>query len=208
MKIIKVKNYEMLSETAAYLLIKKIKEMKKITLGLATGSTPIGLYKKMIEDYKKNKTNYEDVFTFNLDEYVGKTSYHKYMDENLFQHIPVLKEYIHIPNGMVEDLEKECKEYEKKIEECGGIDLQILGIGRNGHIGFNEPGSPFNSKTRAIALDESTREANSQYFEKKEMVPTHALTMGMSTIFQAKEIILLISGEKKADKSDRSHVVL
>jgi len=204
MKIIEVKDYEQMSQMAAEYMIRMIKECKATNLGLATGGTPIGMYKKLIEDHRLNGTSYQKATTFNLDEYIGlsgtnKNSYRYYMNENLFNHIDVQKDKTFIPHGDVQDFEAECERYEKLIEANGGIDLQILGIGSNGHIGFNEPGTSFDSKTHVVDLKSSTIEANARFFNRIEEVPTQAVTMGISSIMRSKEILLLISGEGKKE---------
>lgn len=204
MKLIKVKDYDELSKTAAAYLIKKIQQQPKMTLGLATGSTPEGMYKYLVKDHKENHTSYRNIVTFNLDEYVGLeandiNSYQYFMNDHLFKHLDIEKSNAHIPNGCVGDCQKECQTYERLIKEHGGIDLQLLGIGRNGHIGFNEPGSSFQSRTRVVTLTENTRKDNARFFEKLEDVPTHAITMGMGTILESKEILMLISGEGKRE---------
>lgn len=202
MKIIEVKDYQEMSKQAAEYIIGKVRLTKKLNLGLATGGTPVGTYKNLIEDHKQNHTSYQHITTFNLDEYVGLSgndcnSYRFYMNEQLFDHININKSNTHIPRGDVRDMEKECDSYERLIAEHGGIDLQILGIGSNGHIGFNEPGTSFDSTTHLIELALSTREANARYFSSLEEVPTKAITMGIATIMKSKEILLLISGENK-----------
>ncbi|MFF5400856.1 glucosamine-6-phosphate deaminase [Peribacillus butanolivorans] len=204
MNIIKVQDYKEMSQSAANIVIRKVKENSKIKLGLATGGTPKGTYDALIEDHMQNNTSYENVTSFNLDEYIGldsndPNSYHYYMDQSLFAHININKEQTYLPNGASDNLDKECTRFDKMIETLGGIDLQILGIGQNGHIGFNEPGTSFSSGTHVVALEESTRQANARYFDSIDEVPTHALTMGISTIMKSKEILLLISGEEKAE---------
>jgi glucosamine-6-phosphate deaminase len=204
MEVIKVRNYKELSKKAAEIIIQKVKQSNAITLGLATGSTPEGLYRELITEHRLNKTSYQHVTTFNLDEYVGiepedSNSYHYYMVQHLFSGIDILQENTHIPSGIAKNLAEECLKYDQLVESSGGIDLQILGIGQNGHIGFNEPGTSFESKTHVVQLKESTREANARFFPKFETVPTHAITMGISTILKSKQILLLVSGEKKAE---------
>lgn len=204
MRIIEFESAERLHEIVAQEIIKRVQNNPQLVLGLATGSTPIGVYKKLVEDHKKNGTSYKQVTTFNLDEYVGLAkdhpqSYHAFMQEYLFNHIDIPSHQTHIPNGLASDLEKECQQYEKMIQQAGGIDLQILGIGLNGHIGFNEPGTPFSSETHVVELTESTRNANSRFFASIDEVPTHAITMGLNTIMQSKEIFLLITGSQKAE---------
>ncbi|MGG0285357.1 glucosamine-6-phosphate deaminase [Peribacillus butanolivorans] len=204
MNIIKVQDYKEMSQSAANIVIRKVKENSKIKLGLATGGTPKGTYDALIEDHMQNNTSYENVTSFNLDEYIGldsndPNSYHYYMDQSLFAHININKEQTYLPNGTADSLDKECTRFDKMIETLGGIDLQILGIGQNGHIGFNEPGTSFSSGTHVVALEESTRQANARYFDSIDEVPTRAITMGIATIMKSKEILLLISGEEKAE---------
>jgi glucosamine-6-phosphate deaminase len=204
LKLIKTGTYEELSQMAAAQIIAKIQANPKLNLGLATGSTPTGVYKKLIQDHEENNTSYKQINTFNLDEYIGiskkdPNSYHYFMCENLFDHIDVPLEQTHIPDGTAKNLDEECRRYEQFIEEHGGIDLQILGIGQNGHIGFNEPGTSFSSRTHIINLAESTRKANSRFFESLDDVPTQAITMGIASIMESKEIFLLVSGASKAE---------
>lgn len=204
MKIIEVKNYQQMSERAAQYIIEKVSMFPKLKLGLATGSTPIGTYQKLIEDHQKNGTSYQRVTTFNLDEYIGlagnhPNSYRYFMNQQLFDHIDIKKTRTYVPSGVAVDLKRECQHYEDLIEEHGGIDLQILGIGSNGHIGFNEPGTSFHSKTHIVDLAPSTIKANARFFNRVENVPTRAITMGISTIMKSKEILLLISGESKSE---------
>lgn len=204
MRLIETTSYDELSQKAAEALISRIMKNPRLNLGLATGSTPTGLYANLIEDHKKNKTSYKEINTFNLDEYIGiakkdPQSYHYFMCENLFEHIDIPLEQTHIPDGTARDLDEECNRYEQFIKEHGGIDLQVLGIGQNGHIGFNEPGTPFASRTHIITLAESTRKANSRFFDSLAEVPTRAITMGIASIMDSKEIFLLISGSSKAE---------
>ncbi|MEH7342674.1 glucosamine-6-phosphate deaminase [Bacillus sp. JJ1532] len=203
MKIIRTTSYEEMSLKAAEIMIDRIRNNPEITLGLATGSTPKGVYQKLIEDHVQNQTSYKKITTVNLDEYVGidehdPNSYHYFMKEQLLDHIDIPPSQTHLPNGMAENLHEECAKYEALIESFGGIGLQLLGIGENGHIGFNEPGTPFTSKTHMIELEENTRQANARFFNSLEEVPTHAVTMGIATIMASKEIILLASGKSKA----------
>lgn len=204
MKLIKTSTYEALSQMAAAQIISKIHANPRLNLGLATGSTPTGVYKRLIQDHEVNKTSYKQVNSFNLDEYIGiskkdPNSYHYFMCENLFDHIDIPIDQTHIPDGTAENLDGECRRYEQFIQDHGGIDLQILGIGQNGHIGFNEPGTSFSSRTHIINLAESTRKANSRFFESLEDVPTQAITMGIASIVESKEIFLLVSGAAKAE---------
>lgn len=189
----------------AALIHEKQKKNEKVVLGLATGSTPKSLYAELVRMHKEEKLSFKNVITFNLDEYYpidndALQSYNRFMRANLFDHVDINPKNIHIPNGEVkkEDIKSFCSQYEKLIEEAGGIDLQILGIGNNGHIGFNEPGSSIHSKTRLITLDNSTRIANSYQFANISEVPRLAITMGISNIMKAKKIILMAWGEMKA----------
>lgn len=172
-------------------------------LGLATGSTPLKPYGQMIDLYKKGIVDFSNVTTFNLDEYVNldvndKNSYHSFMHENLFDHINIPKESINFLNGNASDPEKECEEYENKIKKAGGIDIQLLGIGSNGHIAFNEPSDCFQRWSHIVNLKESTVKDNSRFFKSIEEVPTQAVTMGIGSIMQAKKILIIAIGENKA----------
>ena len=204
LEIIKADNYEEMSRIAAEKVIAKVTEKPNAILGLATGSTPEGLYKLLIEDHQKHYTSYKYVKTVNLDEYVGldkddKNSYFTFMREKLFNHIDVDLNNTNVPDGTATNMEEEAARYEKYIHDIGGVDLQILGIGHNGHIGFNEPGTSFKSTTHLIKLAERTREANARYFNSMDEVPTEAITMGIQSIVDSKEIILLVSGASKAE---------
>lgn len=208
MKILVVKNYDEMSKVAAKELAEVISKKPEATLGLATGGTPVGMYKELIDMHKNNSLDFSKVTTVNLDEYVGLSgehdqSYRYFMDSNLFNHVNIRKEYTYVPNGLAEDMLKECVNYDKRIEELGGIDVQVLGIGSNGHIGFNEPSDTLSLGTHVTDLAESTIEANSRYFESKEEVPTKALTMGLGAIMKAKKILLMVSGESKAEIMDK-----
>lgn len=200
-KEIKTKTYEDMSREAAQIIFDALKENETFSLGLATGSTPEGMYEVLATLINDEKLDLSHLTTFNLDEYVGldeddDQSYHYFMDEHLFSKLDIPKENINILNGVASDLDKEVKEYESLIDETG-IDIQVLGIGRNGHIAFNEPGTSFESLTGKVQLTDETIEDNSRFFEKKEDVPTEALSMGLKTIMKAKQIILLISGDNK-----------
>ncbi|MDN4526495.1 glucosamine-6-phosphate deaminase [Fictibacillus fluitans] len=204
MNIIEVANYEEMSKASADFILKKIKESEKVTLGLATGGTPLGTYQELVKDYKKNETSYNHVHTYNLDEYVGLTpddpeSYHAYMCEHLFHPVNMPLEQTNIPNGAAPELLQECLRYDMLIESIGGVDLQLLGIGENGHIGFNEPGTLFSTSTHVVDLTPSTLEANAKYFKDPSKQPSQAITMGIATILQSKEILLLASGERKQE---------
>lgn len=203
MRVVKVANYEEMSQKAAECIIRQVKEKPDSVLGLATGGTVIGTYQLLAKDHQKNGTSYRQILTVNLDEYIGispehEQSYHFYMKKRLFDHIQIPPENTYLPDGQAEDLEEECKRYDERIESLGGIDLQLLGIGVNGHIGFNEPGTPFDSKTHIVELSESTRKANARFFNTLEEVPKKAITMGIETIMKSKKILLLASGLKKA----------
>ncbi|PLR99110.1 glucosamine-6-phosphate deaminase [Bacillus sp. T33-2] len=204
MKTIRTADYGEMSRMAAAEMIKRIKSNPGLKLGLATGSTPKGVYRELINDHQQNGTSYKQIQTFNLDEYIGigkkdPNSYHFFMCQQLFDHIDIPLDQTYIPDGTVENLDAECDRYEKFIKDHGAIDLQLLGLGHNGHIGFNEPGTPFSSRTHIVELADSTRKANSRFFASIEEVPTHAITMGIATIMDSKEIFLVVSGEAKAD---------
>ena len=204
MRLVICDNYDEISQKAAVIVANQIKAKPASVLGLATGSTPEGMYKILIDMYKSGEIDFSSVTSFNLDEYypIAKSnvqSYDYFMQKNLFSHINICKENINIPNGEAIDADKECQEYEDKISKSGGIDLQILGIGQNGHIGFNEPDDFLYSKTHKTDLTESTINANSRFFDSIEEVPKCALTMGIATILGAKKIILLASGKSKHD---------
>jgi glucosamine-6-phosphate deaminase len=206
MKIIVADHYEDLCKLSAVIIKECVQAKKDAVLGLATGSTPVGLYKQLISDYQAGEIDFSKVITFNLDEYVGLSpshpqSYNKFMHEHLFQHINVQPDHIHIPQGDNPQLEAECKVYEELIRQAGGIDVQILGIGSNGHIGFNEPGSDFEERTRIVRLSESTIQANARFFGGDPvLVPRLAVSMGIKTIMEfSKHIVLLANGEEKAD---------
>ena len=200
-KVIVVKDYEELSNKA-YDIMKKVLSNDKPVLGLATGSSPIGLYKNMINDYNNGNTSYKNVITFNLDEYANldknhSQSYYTFMHDNLFKHIDINLDNVHIPSGNG-DLETNCLNYDNSMDKYN-IDIQVLGIGTNGHIGFNEPQTPFDSVTHVVKLKDSTRKDNARFFDPLgEQVPTHACTMGISSIMKSKQILLLASGVKKA----------
>ncbi|XXM71373.1 glucosamine-6-phosphate deaminase [Lysinibacillus sphaericus] len=204
MKIVSVKDYQELSGYACSEIEGVVRSNPHAVLGLATGGTPIGTYREMINGYAERNVDYRGIITFNLDEYIGlgqdhPQSYYNYMMNNLFNHINVSTEHIHIPNGNAEGLDSECHRYERLIEEIGPPDLQILGIGSNGHIGFNEPGTSFTSETHIVELAESTRRANAMYFSSLDEVPHHAITMGIQSILKSKKILLLASGSHKAN---------
>lgn len=203
MDIVIAKTKSECDNIAAGIIRQQIADRPKSVLGLATGDTPSGLYARLIELYEKGLVDFKDVETFNLDEYRGLSkdhpqSYSYYMHKNLFSKINVRDENIHLPNGQALDAKQECMDYENKIKDAGGIDLQLLGIGRNGHIGFNEPNNSFASMTCLTDLTEDTIEANSIYFDSCAEVPRTAFSMGIKTIMQARKIILLAYGKGKA----------
>ena len=209
MRIIVVDNYEEMSIEAARIMASCVTLKPDSVLGLATGSTPLGMYSQLINIYNRKEVNFEHVKSFNLDEYYGlnkdnEQSYNYYMNENFFKHINIKPENINIPNGAVENIEEECISYEKKIKEAGGIDIQVLGIGVNGHIGFNEPDVKFEAETHLVQLDEQTIESNARFFESREEVPTSAISMGIKTIMHSKKIVLLANGKSKADAINKA----
>lgn len=204
MRIIVVDDYEEMSKKAANIIASQLILKPDSVLGLATGDTPLGTYNELIRIYKEGIINFTNVTTFNLDEYYGvdhknPQSYYQYMKENLFKHINISFDNINIPNGRAQNIVKECNDYEKNIEDLGGIDLQLLGIGRNGHIGFNEPDIKFELKTHIVNLDSDTIKANSRFFNSIDEVPTQAISMGIKTIMHARKIILLASGKEKGE---------
>jgi len=198
--VIVVRNYDEMSEVAGKIMAEQIKTKPDSVLGLATGSTPIGTYKYLVGA----GLDFSGIRAFNLDEYYplaqsNNQSYYHFMNENLFNHVNILKGNFDIPNGEASDPVAECQRYENAIKGLGGIDLQLLGLGNNGHIGFNEPDSHFSKATHHVALDQSTIDANSRLFDSLDDVPKHALTMGIGTIMNARKIVTLISGAGKAD---------
>ena len=204
MKLIITKNYEELSRAAAEEFAKVINKNPNAVLGLATGGSPVGMYKELIKMYQNNEVDFSKVTTINLDEYVGlnpehEQSYRYFMNENLFKHINVDITKTFVPNGLAEDLAAQCKEYDEKIKELGGIDVQLLGIGNNGHIAFNEPDTELSAGTHVISLTQNTIEANARFFDNIDDVPKTAITMGVGGIMKAKKIILIASGESKAE---------
>ena len=204
MKLIVEKNYENISRTAANIIADKVLAKPDIVLGLATGSTPIGTYKELIKMYKEGILDFSEVRSFNLDEYVGLDennpySYRYFMNENLFDHINIKKENIHVPDGKAENMDEYCKDYDRLIEKAGGIDVQILGIGENGHIAFIEPDTSLPIGTNVVELTEDTIVVNSRFFNSVDEVPRTAVSMGIGSILKAKSILLLANGRRKAD---------
>ena len=191
-----------IDEVVASLFIDTINNKPNCVLGLATGSSPVGIYKNLVKAYQEKKVSFKDVTTFNLDEYIGleethHQSYRYFMNDNLFNHIDIDKNKTHVPNGT--NYEYDVENYDKEIEANGGIDLQILGIGSNGHIAFNEPGTPFDSLTHIVDLKESTIKDNSRFFNSIDEVPKKSITMGLTSIIRAKKIVIIITGENKKD---------
>ena len=204
MKIIRTKDYEEMSRKAANLISAQILLKPDCVLGLATGSTPIGIYDQLVEWYKKGDLDFSTVKTVNLDEYKGLTrdneqSYYYFMHHHLFDRVNIDEENTHVPNGQVENGDEECLRYEALIKSMGGVDLQLLGLGRNGHIGFNEPAADFPKITHCVDLTESTIEANKRFFDSADEVPRQAYTMGIGTIMKADKILVVANGEDKAD---------
>jgi len=204
MEIIVTKDYAELSDRAAEIVIGAIKANPELVLGLATGSTPEGLYARLVEAHRSGGLDFSRVTTFNLDEYVGlapdhEQSYRRFMDTRLFDHVNVRKERTHVPDGLAQKLNEYCELYEQMIRDAGGIDIQVLGIGRDGHLGFNEPGTSLASRTQVVALAPETIEDNARFFESKDEVPRFAITMGVQSILDARKCLLLASGESKAE---------
>lgn len=203
MKIYIAKDYADLSRKAANIISAQVIMKPDAVLGLATGSTPVGAYRQLIERYEEGDLDFSRVSSVNLDEYQGLSgehnqSYRYFMNHNLFNHINIKKENTHVPNGLASDAEEECLRYNNIIKSMSGIDLQLLGIGENGHIGFNEPGTVFEKETHLVTLTEHTRECNARFFDSPGEVPTHAFTMGIKSIMSAKKILMLAAGENKA----------
>ena len=203
-EIFKVKNYSDMSIKAADIISEQLILKPKSVLGLATGSTPLGLYEQLVAKYKNGILDFSGVTSFNLDEYHGldKThpqSYYYYMHTNLFDKVNIEKSNVHLPDGMAEDIQEQCKKYDEMIEHNGGIDLQLLGIGHNGHIGFNEPSDKFEKSTWCATLDERTITANTRFFKNAQELPRKSITMGIGTIMRAGKILLIASGEDKRE---------
>lgn len=209
MKIIMGKDYQNMSRKAANIISAQVILNPNSVLGLATGSTPLGVYNQLIEWFKKGDLDFSKAHSVNLDEYVGLVpehdqSYHYYMKENFFNHINIKLENTNVPNGLAKDINAECARYDKLITDLGGIDLQLLGIGNTGHIGFNEPNEDFDKMTHKVKLTQKTIDANSRFFASADDVPKYAVTMGIKAIMQAKKILLVANGEGKADILYRS----
>ena len=203
MRIIVTKDYNDMSRKAANIISAQIITKPDCVLGLATGSSPVGAYKTLVDWYKKGDLDFSEVTTVNLDEYRGLThsndqSYYYFMNDNLFSHVNIDPAHTHIPDGTEPDAQKACDDFEAIVKNCGGTDLQLLGLGHSGHIGFNEPAEDFPKFTHCVDLTESTIQANARFFDKPEDVPTQAYTMGIGTIMRAKRILLIASGKDKA----------
>lgn len=204
MNIYKTKDYEDMSRRAAAIIAAQVILKPDCVLGLATGSSPVGLYQHLIRQYEAGELDFSKVTSVNLDEYKGlgpdhPQSYRKFMDSNLFDHINIDKAHTFVPDGLEEDSDKACSEYDKRIAQTGGVDLQLLGLGNNGHIGFNEPDESFQCGTHCVRLAQSTIEANKRFFAGEEEVPRYAYTMGIRGIMCAKKILLIVSGSAKAE---------
>ncbi len=204
MRIIEAKDYADLSRKAANVLSAQVILEPRSVLGLATGSTPIGTYKQLVEWYNKGDIDFSETKSVNLDEYIGldgnnDQSYRYFMNKNFFDGINIKKENTHVPNGMAKDLDAECKRYDDLIHSLGGIDIQLLGIGHDGHIGFNEPGAAFEKTTHIVDLEESTIKANARFFGSEDAVPGKAITMGIKSIMRAKKLLLIANGPDKQE---------
>lgn len=204
MRIINVKTYEQLSRKAANIISAQVILKPDCVLGLATGSSPVGTYRQLIEWYNKGDIDFSETTTVNLDEYVGlgendEQSYRYFMQKNLFDHINIKRENTFVPDGLADDLDEECNAYDARIRRLGGIDLQLMGIGFDGHIGFNEPSDVFDKNTHVVDLHESTIKANSRFFASENDVPRQAVSMGMVSIMQARKVLLIANGAGKKE---------
>lgn len=203
MKLITATTYEEMCQKAARVLAAQITLKPQSVLGLATGSTPIGIYQELVREYQEGKLNFSQVTTVNLDEYLGLSpennqSYRYFMNQHLFNKVNIPKENTHVPNGQPQNPQEECRQYEELLAAVGPVDIQLLGIGNNGHIGFNEPCGHFPEFTHVVNLSESTIQANSRFFAHSSQVPRQAVSMGIGTIMKAKKILLVASGQGKA----------
>ena len=204
MRLIRAKNYDDMSLKAANIIAAQVSLNPKSVLGLATGSTPIGTYRHLVEWYQKGELDFGKAVSINLDEYCGLSgdhpqSYRRFMQENLFDHISIKPENTIVPDGLAADIPAMCEAYEHQIEDWGGVDIQLLGLGHDGHIGFNEPCDHFPVMTHEVKLTEMTREANKRFFDSLEDVPTSAITMGIGTVMSARKILMIVTGADKAD---------
>lgn len=203
MEVIVQPDYEQMSKVAAQIVVEILNAKPNAVLGMATGSTPLGLYQELVRLHREGQLDFSRVTTFNLDEYVGLStnhpqSYHYFMRDQFFQHVNIPPQNINIPSGTTSNYPAFCEWYEQRIAECGGIDLQILGIGSDGHIAFNEPTSSMSSRTRLKTLSEQTIKDNARFFERREDVPVYAITMGVGTILDARKLVLVANGKAKA----------
>lgn len=203
MLVIIKKDFDEMSKEAAQFVAERIRKKPSLVLGLATGSTPLGMYQELIRIHRDGGLDFSRVRTFNLDEYLGLPAghpcgYHHFMRENFFQHVNIRPQSIHIPDGLAKNIEEHCEWYERQIEKAGGIDVQVLGIGANGHLAFNEPGSSLGSRTRIKTLTQQTIKDNARFFKSLDEVPRYVITMGIGTIMEARELLLLASGKNKA----------
>jgi len=203
MEVVIKRDYDQMSKAAAQIVVDVLNTKPNAVLGMATGSTPLGLYQELVRLFKAGQVDFSRVTTFNLDEYVGLNanhpqSYHYFMHEHFFQHVNIPRHNINIPSGTTSNYPAFCQWYEGRIAECGGIDLQILGIGSDGHIAFNEPGSSLSSRTRLKTLSKQTIDDNARFFERRDDVPVYAITMGVGTILDARSLILVASGKGKS----------
>jgi glucosamine-6-phosphate deaminase len=204
LRVVIARDYEDMSKKAAAIIAGDVRSKPDSVLGLATGSTPLGTYKELARMHKEEGLDFARVVTFNLDEYYRLApehpqSYHFFMNENFFNQVNIKKSNVHIPDGLTNDVDKFCAEYERMIKQKGGIDIQLLGIGRDGHLGFNEPGSSLGSRTRLKTLTEETVRDNARFFSNPDDVPRLAITMGVGTILDARKLLLIASGEAKAE---------
>lgn len=204
MNVLTFDSTEKLNETGANIITGLVQTNPRAVLGLATGGTPVGVYEQVVNDFRRGLVSFKQATSFNLDEYVGidvnhPESYHSYMNHHLFRHIDLPAAQAHIPDGNAADLEAECRRYDERIADAGQIDLQLLGLGHNGHIGFNEPAHALIRGTHVVDLAEETRQANARFFDSVDQVPRQALTMGVGTILKAKTILLIVRGADKAE---------
>ena len=204
MRVYRAEDYKAMSRRAASIIAAQVMQKPNCVLGLATGSTPVGAYEQLVEWYKQGDLSFKEVSSVNLDEYLGLTgdhpqSYRYFMQKNLFDHVDIDVAKTNVPSGMAEDAEAESKRYEQVMTDLGGIDLQLLGMGHNGHIGFNEPAADFPIATHVVDLAQSTIEANARFFDSMDEVPRQAMTMGIGSIMKAKKVLVVVSGEGKAD---------
>src|SRR6476660_10428985 len=204
MEVVVLPSYDEMSRAAAHVVADILNGKPNAVLGMATGSTPLGLYQELVRMHREEGLDFKQVTTFNLDEYVGlrpehAQSYHYFMHENFFRHVNIAPGNIYIPSGTTSNYRSFCEWYEQRIKDCGGIDVQIVGIGSDGHIAFNEPGSSLTSRTRLKTLAKPTIDDNARFFSSRDEVPIYAITMGVGTILEAKKLVMVANGPKKAD---------